>query len=117
MTTLLHSGWLFRTILIVSNLLTLRGLSGRFAFFALLFFVAAVIGYPIGHHLLHGELIESDFCPVHLLQTGLILLGPEPFLILAGLNVPLFTPGILLAIPLQLFYPRFAYPERPPPHS
>ncbi len=99
------------------NLLKLRGLSGRLAFFALLFFVAAIIGYPIGHHLLHGELIESEFCPVHFLQTGLVLLGSGPFLILAGLNAPLPTPGILLAIPLQLYYPRFAYPERPPPFS
>jgi hypothetical protein len=87
------------------------------AFFALLLFVAAIIGYPIGHHLLHGELIESEFCPVHLFQTGLVLLGSGLFLILAGLNAPLSTPVILLVPPPQLYCPRFAYPDRPPPHS
>ncbi len=99
------------------NLLKLRGLSGRLAFFALLLFAVAVIGYPIGHHLLHGELIEPEFCPVHLLQTGLVLLGSGPFLILADLNPPLSTAVILLAIPLLLFNPRFAFRVRPPPLS
>ena len=95
----------------------LRGLSGRLAFFALLIFVAAIIGYPIGHHLLHGELFESDSCPAHLLQTGLVLLGSGLILIKWAAVFPLSTPRILFAIPLPLFYPRFAYPVRPPPLS
>ena len=78
-------------------------------------FVAIIVGLPFGHQLFHESLIEPEHCPVHLLQTGLVLLGGALALVLVALTEP--EPGRALphAVPLPLFYPRFAYPNRGPP--
>ena len=78
-------------------------------------FVAMVVGLPFGHQLFHESLIEPEHCPVHMLQTGLVLLGGALALVLVALTAPEPGPVVSRAVPLPLFSPRFTCPNRAPP--
>ena len=77
--------------------------------------VATIVGLPMSHHHYCDSLNESEFCPVYLMQTGLVLLGGALILILAARTTPELSPAISFAVPLPLFSPRFTYPDRAPP--
>lgn len=76
-------------------------------------FAAVVIGLPLGHQLFHDSLIEPEHCPVHLLQTGLVLLVWGLFVVV--LNGRESTLPALRTVPLLLFSPRFNSANRAPP--
>ena len=78
-------------------------------------FAAVVVGLPFGHQLFHEGLIEPEHCPVHLLQTGLVLLSGALALALLALDPPEPNPSIQRTVPLPLFSPRFTCPNRAPP--
>ena len=78
-------------------------------------FVALVVGLPFGHQFYHEGLVEPEHCPVHLLQTGLVLLGCALVLALVVPNAHECGPAVTRTGSLPLFHPRFTCPNRPPP--
>ena len=76
-------------------------------------FTAMVVSLPIGHQFFHASLIEPEHCPVHLLQTGLVLLGGAAVLVALTACEP--APGIpcVVAVPFPLHC--FTCPTRGPP--
>ena len=77
--------------------------------------VAMIVGLPMGHHHYCDSLNEPEFCPVYLMQAGLVLLGGAPIVILAARTTPEPRPAVSFVVALSLFSPRFTYPDRAPP--
>ena len=76
-------------------------------------FVGMIVGLPIGHHHICDGLNESEHCAVHLLQTGLLLLGGT--LLLVALTASEHVPANTRVVTTPLFSPRFTCPTRGPP--
>ena len=76
-------------------------------------FVGMIVGLPIGHHHICDGLNESEHCAVHLLQTGLLLLGGT--LLLVALTASEHVPANTRVVTAPLFSPRFTCPNRAPP--
>ena len=76
-------------------------------------FTAMVVSLPIGHQFFHASLIEPEHRPVHLLQTGLVLLGGAVALVVLTACEPASAIPCVAAFPF--FSPRFTCPTRGPP--
>lgn len=75
------------------------------------------IALPLGHQLFHEGPVESETCPVRMLESSLVLL----FIVILSL---LFLhsrgqerPAVLRSVSLPLFRCGFFFGNRAPPHS
>ena len=76
-----------------------------------------LLALPLGHQLFHSGETELETCPVHLLESSLLLLAVAFW----SLSLLCFSlqdrPLAPRSVPLPLFCARFFYRQRPPPHS
>ena len=73
------------------------------------------LGLPLGHELFHDGLVESESCPVHMLESSLVLLFGA-LLTLVFLQI-LHEGSVFFAwsVPLPYFFSAFPLSNRGPP--
>ena len=80
-------------------------------------FLGLFLALPLGHQLVHPGEACSKTCPVHLLESSLLLLAVgvgSLFVLSVSIQG---RPLARRSVSLPLFYARFFYRKRPPPNS
>ena len=79
--------------------------------------IGLFLGLPFGHQLFHEGGAEPENCPVHMLESSLVLLVVVilPLLFVsAGTRI---RRGILWSVPLPLFFRGYSFANRAPPRT
>ena len=80
-------------------------------------FLGFFLALPLGHELFHSGEPEPETCPVHLLESSLLLLAVAFWSLFFLCFSPQDRPLTHRSVPLPIFCARFFYRQRPPPHS
>jgi len=76
-----------------------------------------LLALPLGHQLFHSGEPEPETCPVHLLESSLLLLVVAFWSLFLLYFRPQDRPLAPRSVTLPLFCARFFHRQRPPPHA